>query len=252
MRSMKNIVTAVALSVLVGGMGVTAARGQGIFSSSDFSGAGAYDYRLSSALHPSSNADNSRTSNSGAATRNARSGTSRGVVRASSGTTTFRPVGGTIFPQQLAAQFAKTPQDRQELEQLFMKCLNLYEDKARSNGGEVHDVARAMTYFVNINYATVKGVPLSESQFNAMRDEVRTGLLNDDKFQAMSAREKQKMYETMAVMASYVMIGYSDSETKGDAKGLQLFREIAKENLEKLLGVPLSRVRFTDKGLDLK
>lgn len=253
MRRMKNLVTAVALVVIVGGMGA-AARGQGIFSSSDFSGAGAYDYRLSSALHASSNADSNRAGNAGRTTRGATSSASRGVASrgAANASTTFRPVSGTILPQQMAAKLAKSPQDRQELEQAFLKCLNYYKEIANANGVALNDVARASSFYIEANYIVYSGSQgLTPEQGKGLRRSVIAALSEDANFQAMSAREKQKLYETAAIMGAYVVIGHDMAEKKNDRKAAAEFQQLAKESLEKLLG-PIDKVRFTDNGIEFK
>jgi hypothetical protein len=56
------------------------------------------------------------------------------------------------FPEQLAARLGKTPPERQYIQELLTKCLNFYTDTARQQGVPLHDGARALNYYIAINY----------------------------------------------------------------------------------------------------
>lgn len=197
-----------------------------------------------------SNALRNNQSRAGAAAR-VRAGRG-GNVRAANATTTFRPVAGTIVPQQMAAQMTKTPQERQELEQIFTNCLNYYKEIANANNVVLNDVARATSFYIEANYMIYAGKQgLTPEQGKGLRESVRAALSKDANFQTMSAREKQKMYETSAIMGAYVVIGHDLAEKKNDRKAATEFQQLAKENLEKLLG-PIDKVSFTDNGVEFK
>ena len=191
---------------------------------------------------------NNQSGNGGGRARTGRSGT----VRAANASTVFRPVAGTIVPQQMAAQMAKSPEDRQELEQVFTNCLNYYKEIAKANNAALSDVARATSFYIEANYMVYAGSQgLTPEQGKGLRSTVSAALSEDAKFQAMSAREKQKMYETSAIMGAYVVLGHDQAEKKNDSKAAAEFQQLAKENLEKLLG-PINKVSFTDNGIEYK
>lgn len=258
-----SMLSLTAMIILACGM-ASSAKAQGTTGSNAYGYYGnTYGYRSSVAAYhnpyshtvgESLRARSSSSSDSRSATMGARnSGSNSGSYRrAASGTTTFRPIGGTIMPQQLAAELTKSPQDRQELEQAFVKCLNYYKEIANANGVVLNDVARASSFYIEANYMVYSGSQgLTPEQGKGLRSSVTAALGEDAKFQAMSAREKQKMYETAAIMGAYVINGHDLAEKKNDRKAAAEFQQLAKENLEKLLG-PIDKVSFTDNGIEFK
>lgn len=168
-------------------------------------------------------------------------------------TTIFRPVSSPFVPQQLAAQLGKTAEQRQAFTRSFMEALKLYEDAARDQGVPLHDVARATTFlFITSYYAYAGGHPLTDKQAVALREQLQNALGEDRQFQSMSDRDKQQMYETMAIMGGFVMITKTAADERGDKEASGEIRQFAKQNLEGLLGVSAERLAFTDHGLEIK
>lgn len=167
------------------------------------------------------------------------------------GTTAFRSVSATIFPQQMAAKAAQNPTDKRELEAFFAQCLKNYEANMRREGQPVKDVARAVSYMAGVSYNIYHGGnALSAGEGAALRAEIKTALEQDERFQNLSNRERQEMYETMAVMAEFVAISADVAAQKGNQQLAEMAKEMAKENLESLFGVPASQIRITDAGLE--
>lgn len=177
--------------------------------------------------------------------------TSSSNRRASSGTTLFRPVAASIYPHQMAAQVTQNNAERRELETFLMDCLRNYEANMRRQRQPVKDVARAVSYFIGISYNVYSPhSTLTPSQGDALRAEIKETLEQDERFQSLSNRERQEMYETMAVMAEYVAISADVAAQKGNKQLGDMAREMAKSNLESLFGVPASQIRITDNGLE--
>jgi hypothetical protein len=166
--------------------------------------------------------------------------------------TTFTPVGAPFVPQQLSAQLAKSPQEQKYIEEVLTKCLNYYKDNAQQKGVPLNDVARALNYYIATSYFVYSnGSGPSQPQMDATRDTIRTNLIQDATFQQMSDRQKQEAYETLIVLAGFVDLGYGTTKQKGNDASAAQFRDMAKHNLETLLGVPADKIHFTDEGLKL-
>ena len=179
-------------------------------------------------------------------------GPARGPASASSQDTVFHTVEPAFVPRQLAARLGKTPQERQYLEELLTKCLNFYTDTARQKGVPLHDVARALNYYIATNYLVhAQGTGPTQGQMEATRNMIRANLARDENFRRMSDREKQESYEALIVIAGFVDVGYGSAKRSGNEKLAAQFREMARHNLETLLGVPVQRIRFTNEGLAL-
>ena len=164
--------------------------------------------------------------------------------------TVFHTVEPAFVPQQLAALLGKTSQERQYVEEILTKCLNFYTDTARQKGVPLHDVARAVNYYISTNYFVYsQGKGPTQKQMDATRDMIRANIVQDENFQRMSDRQKQEAYETLIVLAGFVDLGYGTGTKSNNELLTKPFREMAKQNLETLLGVPIEKIHFTEAGL---
>ena len=166
--------------------------------------------------------------------------------------TSFHSSQPPFVPQQLATRLGKTQPERQYIEGVLTKCLNFYTDSAIQKGVPLNDVARALNYFISTNYFVYSlGAGPSQDQMNATRDLIRANMTQDDSFRLMSDKQRQEAYETLIVLAGFVDLGYGTAKQSGDANAAAQFREMAKHNLETLLGAPIEKIHFTSDGLTI-
>jgi uncharacterized protein DUF6683 len=166
--------------------------------------------------------------------------------------TTFRTVRPAFVPQQLAARLGKTAQERRDIEAVLTQCLRFYTDNARQKGVPLNDVARALNYFISTNYYVYSlGAGPTQDQMSATRDLIRANMAQDSTFRRMSDRQKQEAYETLIVLAGFVDMGYGTAKHSGNESAAAAFHEMAKHNLETLLGTPVEKIHFTSEGLAL-
>jgi hypothetical protein len=174
---------------------------------------------------------------------------STSAANASSQSTIFQPVGPAFVPQLLASRLGKSPQDQQYIEELLTRCLNFYTDTARQKGVPLYDVARALNYFIATNYFVyTQGAGPTQAQMDATRDVIRANMVQDESFQRLSDREKQQSYETLIAIAGFVDLGYGRAKQSGNDNLAAQFREMAKGNLETVLGAPIQKIHFTSAG----
>jgi hypothetical protein len=190
-----------------------------------------------------------RTTNTPAASNGTnRPGNSSPAVN---GATAFRPVSASIYPQQLAQEAASNEAERKEMEAVFAMCLQNYEANMRRQNQPVKDVARAVSYFIGVNYNVLHGGnTVTPAQGLALRAEIKDALGDDESFRRLSDREKQQIYETMAVLAEFVALNMSVADERGNKQLAEATRSMAKDNLEKLLGASAANIRITDRGLE--
>jgi hypothetical protein len=179
----------------------------------------------------------------------AKSAPSSSSANASSQATIFQPVGPPFVPQQLAARLGNTPQDQKYIEELLTRCLSFYTDTARQKGVPLYDVARALNYFIATNYFVyTQGAGPTQEQMDATRNMIRANMVQDESFQRLSDREKQQSYETLIAIAGFVDLGYGRAKQSGNENLAAQFREMAKGNLETVLGASIQRIHFTSEG----
>jgi hypothetical protein len=71
-------------------------------------------------------------------------------------------------------------------------------------------------------------------------------------FRKMTDEDKQKMTETLVIMAGIVDAGYLKAIDAEDEQVIKQAHEMAKGNLEKLLGVPIDKIKINLSGLHLQ
>ncbi|HVF55382.1 MAG TPA: DUF6683 family protein [Pyrinomonadaceae bacterium] len=167
------------------------------------------------------------------------------------GTTTFRPVAASIMPQQLAREMAKTPAEREKLERMFSDLLENYRDNLRKSGGSMYDVARAASYLVAASHMVYFETEfLSDDKYEALRAQMHEVFASDPQFQRMSDRQKQQMFESYGIAATWIDAGYHIVKRKNDREGIVQWREMARRNFENMLGAEPEKVRFTNAGVE--
>ncbi|HEX7314727.1 MAG TPA: DUF6683 family protein [Pyrinomonadaceae bacterium] len=172
---------------------------------------------------------------------------------AGGGGTTFREVAPSIMPRQLAQEMARTAAERQKLERVFSDLLENYRNNLRQSGAPLNDVARAASFLIASSYMVYFDTkPMSDAQYLALRRQMHEVFAGDAQFQRLPDRDKQKMFEGYGITAAWIDIGYQMVKRDGDREGMTQWREMARRNLENMLGASPEQVRFTDAGVEYK
>ena len=167
------------------------------------------------------------------------------------GTTTFRPVAGSIMPRQMAQAMGDTPAERQRLEKLFSELLDVYRRRLREAGLPQNDVARAASYLVTASYLVAQDdrVQLDEGQLAALRRHMSDNFASDESFRGLTDRERQELFEDYGITATWIDAGYNAVKEAGDHKAMRQWREMARKNFEGLMGAPPESVIFMSGGV---
>lgn len=182
---------------------------------------------------------------------NRRAATRRGAV-VRGGVGSFRAETGNIVPQQLATSSTTNQQQQRELATFFTQQLRLYENERRRAGQPTQDLATAIAYFVGINFNAVHGdVVATDADVANLTNQLNAIFAGDAKLKAMTNREKQTVYESMAILARTIVTGYEAAEAAGNQAVMNQFRQMARDNLKNLLGTTPERMRFTANGLEI-
>lgn len=164
--------------------------------------------------------------------------------------TSFRPVARAVVPQQIAVKFGNTPEEKQEYEQNLTKLLEFYEGYVQERQWQLHDVAHAISYYIGANYyVSTDGKDLNPKQAWGLYNSVSRLLTEGKVLQNLSESEKQEMYEVMAIQGALPLLGYNSAVTEGNKEMSAQFRQNARQNLEKLFGVPVTQLQFTNEGI---
>jgi hypothetical protein len=193
--------------------------------------------------------------------------------------TRFTQAGGALLPKLLAGKSAAATAERLEAERFFVSLLNLYEQTARKDGFPANDLAYAFEYFVVNSYMTYhdlhdvdynkdprvkrgkdmfdrltiinekKLLKVTLSQERAIYNQFKTLLAENPEVRAMSDRQKQELSELLAIMFGVQYTAYMKGINSEDDRGIEEARRLAKQYLEKLLGLPVERIKIDNNGL---
>ncbi|QQE67549.1 hypothetical protein GFS31_42620 (plasmid) [Leptolyngbya sp. BL0902] len=142
------------------------------------------------------------------------------VVSAPLSASAFRPVGGHIMPQRLAADAALSPVEQRELTALYSSLLDFYHDWLTQEGEQrlQNNVAGAMMYLLlTSHYLLNDGEEVSQAEQDAILYDLNDALADDLTFQTLSPQAKQEIYETLVISAALPLALYFEGYETGDA-----------------------------------
>ena len=160
--------------------------------------------------------------------------------------------------------------------------LELYEQTARKDGFPPHDIAYALEYFLVNSYMTWHNLhdvpPAKDPRIKAGKDsferitlasqkrtlqvtpyqeratyeQMKNLLAANPAIAKLTEKQKQEMTEALATAFGINCKLYIDAVMKEDDAAIEQARQQARANLERLTGVPVARLRFTNTGLQIQ
>jgi hypothetical protein len=166
---------------------------------------------------------------------------------------TFRTVAPSLMPREMARELARSPAERQQIEKNFEEYLAFYRGRLRQAGKPVNDVARAATYLAHASYTSYFNMgELSQPHFDALYEDMRDMFAADEQFQRASDAERQKMFESYAIVGILIIQALGRAKEQGDQDAMLHWREMARANWVNLLGIPPEQVRLTLRGIEYR
>jgi hypothetical protein len=194
----------------------------------------------------------------------------------------------TVFKESPNSSLAKLfagkaggGQNQREAQQLFDSFISLYKQTARKDGFPANDLAYAFEYFVVNNYHIYhdlmdlppdkdprtrrardgfdrinilnqkKLLQVTLSQERAIYNQFKTLLAASPEVQKMTDAQKQEAAELFAILFGVNYTGYMKGINDGDEELTEQARQMARQGLEKLLGVSVGQIKITSYGLEL-
>ena len=189
--------------------------------------------------------------------------------------TEFIHSGSPLLPGKIAARTG--PQSQQYLTGL----ISLYEQTARKDGFPPHDLAYALEYFVVNSYMTYhdlhdveyakdprvkrgkdmfdrlsiinekKTLKVTLYQERAVYQQFKATLGSNAAVLHMTDQQKQEVTELLAITFGVNFKAYMDAVNREDDRAIELARQQARANLEKLTGSPIERIKISASGIQL-
>ncbi len=194
--------------------------------------------------------------------------------------TRFRESAGVSLPRTLARKTGGSAEQQEQARRLLDSYVALYKQTAQKDGFPSNDLAYAFEYFVVNNYhiyhdlMTVpyekdprakrgrggfdririmnekKLLQVTMPQERAIYEQFRASLGANPKVVRMTDAQKQEAAEQMAIMFGVNYAAYMRAIDAGDDQVIAQAHQMAKQGLEKLLGMPIAQIRVTSAGLE--
>lgn len=161
----------------------------------------------------------------------------------------FKPSGTRLYLSELARSLASDAEGRRALLQVFEAGLKAYEEGA-AESGFVNDLAGAMAYFIGVSYYLIRGEEPDEKGLDEVGLALRRSM-DTPRVKAISDPEKQRFYELMIGLGTYLAAVYGQAARDGDEKATEAVRKAAGESLRGFLGLDPASIRITRAGLEI-
>jgi hypothetical protein len=167
--------------------------------------------------------------------------------------TSFKSNPIPVMPSLLGAKFVdQKPQDLQTLVKTFSELLKNYDAMLVSSKQSYlrNNVAGAATFALLMSRSVLTGQPeLSDQQSDAVLQDINALLASSDKFKALPAIAKQKIYETFIITAGLAAMLNDEGKQNSNAETVAQGKDLAKTILSLFFDRPLSEIQFTDDGV---
>lgn len=165
--------------------------------------------------------------------------------------TSFRPSPQRLMVGGFVRSLSSDPAIVREMNTAFAEAFKAFEDEAKRLN-RPNNVAMAFAYLVGVTYLVHYGQEPTEAALMNLQANSDAAFGGSAAFKALSAQDRQKLYETFVLMATLPLMGYVVATEQNDKELLETYREIAGVALESALGVRPERLRFTATGLEIR
>lgn len=161
--------------------------------------------------------------------------------------TKFQPARRRLLLPALAQGLVKDRAQQRALLELFENGLRGYEKETRSSG-YVNDIAGAITFFLGVSYVVYRKEEPSNTGLELIARAVQQSL-DTPQLARVPATDKQKFYELMIGLGTYLAVAHQQAVKDGDAAAAARLREVAADTLRRYLKLDPDRVRITAQGI---
>jgi len=160
--------------------------------------------------------------------------------------TQFKPSGKRVLMPAIIDSLTEDAGQRKELVKIFGQTMDAYEAEAKKANLE-NDIAGAIGFFAGMAFMVQDGQVPDEDGMSFLTLAIRSEL-NTPEIKKISSLDKQKFYEFMLTMGSYLLLSEM-SLTEEDKDTKAALKDVSKDVLIKFLGIDPSKVMLTSDGL---
>jgi len=162
--------------------------------------------------------------------------------------TRFVPLPRRVLLPALVRSLTRDAQQQRAILQVLEAGIRGYEEEGKTTGW-VNDVAGAIAYFVGATYLVYHD---GESPSERGLDRLALALqqnLNTPQLSRAAAGDKQKFYELMIGLGTFLSVSYRQAAAAGESARTVELKRLAGETLKGFLKVDPETVRITEEGL---
>jgi hypothetical protein len=165
------------------------------------------------------------------------------------GATKFKPSKGRVLVGPIIDSLVADKDQRKALVTVMETALTAYEAQAKKSGFE-NDIAGSMAFFIGSSYLVYSGTEPPDTGLEMLAGAIRQQMSTAQMAQVASA-DKQKFYELMLVLGTFLLVGQQQAAASGDAATAATLKTQAADALKGFLKLDPDTFKITDNGLEL-
>jgi hypothetical protein len=163
----------------------------------------------------------------------------------------FKPDPRADTMAKIADELGTNPNERQQLLQLFTATKTAFE-KEVSAKGRSNNLPAAFTFFIASTVTVYHDAPEpSDQAIDKLWDGMSGALSEMPEMSNLSDAEKQQLYDMLVAFSGFVLAGYMESKSSGDAETLKVFQTLSGELIRTVLKTDPAKLKFSKDGLDI-
>ena len=164
--------------------------------------------------------------------------------------TKFRPAGKSLLLPAMVNSLVNDREQRRALLEVFEQGLKAYEKETASSGFQ-NDVAGAMVFLIGACYYVFNDGLEPNSDGTEIIARALQQNLDTPAFRQIADADKQKFYELMVGLGTYLGLAFQQAVTDKDAAQVKTLKDAAADALKGFLKLDPKTVRIAASGLEI-
>jgi hypothetical protein len=166
--------------------------------------------------------------------------------------TTYRSTQGIILVEKMLAQADPNDPQTALFKEIITRGWADYQTSSETKGYQYNDLARALSFFIGTNYNLYHNKPmLTPEQVRGLYNQMKEQFGSTAALAKMKDEEKQLFCELLVFLTSVPTFANAVGTEQNNSELVNQSRDLAKQNLETLLGTSVDKLAFNDEGLTL-
>lgn len=139
------------------------------------------------------------------------------------------------------------------IRQLIFFIWQGYVENSKENGFEYNDLARAISYSIFANYRVLNDKEeIPKENVRKLYDQIKEVFSDNAEIGKLTNEQKQEMAENIVFSAGLSVVLAMAADKDGNQEMDKQAKDLAKKNLEDLLGISAFKLKITANGLEEK